>query len=398
MVDALLHASQQSLVLNWGLMGCMGLAKHYELTGDPRTLAKARGIIDGLLRYQHADGSFPHYCTNSTDVHYTGWIGMELITIRHSLGYAPIDTMLGRLDEFLRERVCREGTTVYSEACADRPGCFTNYYSIGTGCRQDYDTRAWTNELGYSALVFDHFGERHAQGVLTFLNQLTADGGFPDKWDYPPPASDPVYPFATSKRSIMRASVVFWSLAAMMRDRVAPAPAALPAEWPEVEPIAPNPQLSATLAARSERALRLWQWSDIDRLVLSGADMSDVCSTDVREAPLAAKPPNAGDPTVPRTCLESAPVGVDLTLRASPNPTQDRAVVTFDLTRSSQVELTVLDVSGRRVQRWTTWRLAGRHHEIWDLRDASGRRVEAGIYLIRIRGESESTAKVVVQP
>src|SRR5262245_31273929 len=112
--------------------------------------------------------------------------------------------MLNNLDAFLRTRSCQEGMTVYSEPCPNRPGCYTNYYSLGTGCRTDYDTRGWLNELGYSSLVFDHFNERHTAGVMTFLDSLTSGGLFPDKWDYPAIPSDQVYVWASSDHSIIR--------------------------------------------------------------------------------------------------------------------------------------------------------------------------------------------------
>ncbi len=397
-IERLLQATPGSLILNWGLMAAMALAKHYELTGDPRSLDKTRAIIDALAGYQQADGSFPHYCPKSRDIHYTGWIGMELITIRHSFGYAPIDVMLGKLDAFLRTRVCRGGMTVYSEPCPDRPGCFTNYYSKATGCRQDYDTRGWMNELGYNALVFGHFGERHAAGVMTFLDSLTSNELFPDKWDYLPSSSDPIYPWATSNRSIIRASVAFWSLAAMVRDRVAPPPAPLPAVWPVI-PAAPNPALAATLAEKAAaRALDRWQWSEIDRLVLSGADMNDVCPPgDPLETRIAS--PATSDESEPRDCTEGgAPVVVAHSLRLSPNPVRDRIELAFFLSQGSRVELEVLDISGRRIRQWT-WagRPAGENHVSLDLHDGAGRNVRPGIYLIRFRAQYETTLKVVVQ-
>ena len=75
-----MHSSQ--LTLNGGLIAAMALSKYYVLTGDPVALNKAKGIIVGLGPYQHADGSFPHYCYGSTDIHYTAWMGMELVIIQ----------------------------------------------------------------------------------------------------------------------------------------------------------------------------------------------------------------------------------------------------------------------------------------------------------------------------
>jgi hypothetical protein len=82
-----------NITLNWGLMAAMGFAKYVALTGDSAVAQKTHDVIASLLYYQHRDGSFAHYCPSSTDIHYTGWMSMELITIAKCLddpNIAPI--------------------------------------------------------------------------------------------------------------------------------------------------------------------------------------------------------------------------------------------------------------------------------------------------------------------
>jgi FG-GAP-like repeat/FG-GAP repeat/FlgD Ig-like domain len=82
-----------------------------------------------------------------------------------------------------------------------------------------------------------------------------------------------------------------------------------------------------------------------------------------------------------------------------PNPCRDEATIWFSLPEAGAARLTVHDVSGRHVATLVDGALgAGAQTASWDTRDAAGRRVAAGVYLLRLeRGESRTAAKLIVQ-
>ena len=72
-------------------------------------------------------------------------------------------------------------------------------------------------------------------------------------------------------------------------------------------------------------------------------------------------------------------------IAAWPNPSHDQAVVRVTLPSEERVSIDVWDVAGRRARaivaaRWA----AGEHSTQWDLRNDAGRRVEPGLYVIRL--------------
>ena len=69
----------------------------------------------------------------------------------------------------------------------------------------------------------------------------------------------------------------------------------------------------------------------------------------------------------------------------SENPARDGARWTFSLAREQRVRLTVFDPAGRTVAVLADAVFAaGQHTRAWDARDATGRRVPAGLYFIRL--------------
>jgi hypothetical protein len=81
-----------------------------------------------------------------------------------------------------------------------------------------------------------------------------------------------------------------------------------------------------------------------------------------------------------------------------PNPARQSAHCAFTLPEAAMVQVEVFDVTGRlRRTMDRGWREAGRTELDWDLRDESGRRVAAGIYLVRARlGDRAWTKRIVV--
>jgi hypothetical protein len=91
-------------------------------------------------------------------------------------------------------------------------------------------------------------------------------------------------------------------------------------------------------------------------------------------------------------CPWGIPVGVPdadighLALSAHPNPFNPRTQFTFDLARTSEVDLGVYDVAGRRVATLACGSLAaGPHAVTWDGRADDGRGLASGTYLVRLR-------------
>ncbi len=85
-------------------------------------------------------------------------------------------------------------------------------------------------------------------------------------------------------------------------------------------------------------------------------------------------------------------------LGAAPNPCNPRAVIAFELAEPGPCDLSIHDVSGRRVRHLVDRELpAGRHEAVFDGRDRSGRALPSGIYLIRLRaGEVRELRKLTL--
>ena len=203
-------------ILNGGLMAAMGFAAEYARTHDERYAAMVRDVIKGLGPYENEDGSFPHWCGGSEDVHYTDWMAQELILIGRRVDDPRIEPLLARMGAFLEQRVGDDGVTRYQAPCPwDTAGCIQKFWSLGTGCSIDVETRAYTNELGYTALLFDHVHSPKLPAVLGFLDSIENDGIVADRWEGPIDPKDPYYPWTAADTSVVNMSLLFWSLAAM---------------------------------------------------------------------------------------------------------------------------------------------------------------------------------------
>lgn len=84
-----------------------------------------------------------------------------------------------------------------------------------------------------------------------------------------------------------------------------------------------------------------------------------------------------------------------------PNPARTQCRIAFDLPRQVRVSIDVFDVTGRLVARLAEGRgfEAGRQSLPWDLIDRQGRRVRAGVYLVRVdAGRDRAVGRMVVTP
>jgi len=79
--------------------------------------------------------------------------------------------------------------------------------------------------------------------------------------------------------------------------------------------------------------------------------------------------------------------GAVLKLGASfhPNPVSGRGQISYVLPRESSVTISIFDVNGRLVRRWTTRDLAGAHSQTWDMLDRREDKVASGVYMYEVR-------------
>ena len=86
-----------------------------------------------------------------------------------------------------------------------------------------------------------------------------------------------------------------------------------------------------------------------------------------------------------------------LSFAHGPNPSRDGGTLHFHLARSQRVELSLYDVSGRRVARLADGMMdAGEHDVRWTRTDDRGHRVAAGIYRAQLRTDGEERSLNVV--
>lgn len=323
MIDDLLAIPTSQCVLNGGLMVAMATAEYWRLTGDTRAEQKTRDILAQLVPYQNADGSFPHWCAGSRDIHYTGWMAMELIHIGRMMEDSRIEPFLSSMSAFLEGRIAPDGRANYEEPCPGVPDCMLYYYSRATGCAEDLDSRGWTVEPAYCALLFDRQGSPQYPPVMTFLDSLEDGGTLADLYDYWPPPSDPEYPWTIADTSVVNMSVILWAL-------------------------------STAVAGRIERGL------PVD-LVLD--DLIDTTGV-----------------TPPPPVYETTPLAV------GPNPAPGGCILRFSLAAPRQGSLTVFDARGRRVRTLKSGGFErGVQVSHWDGRDDAGRALPGGIYLAHLR-------------
>jgi hypothetical protein len=242
------------------------------------------------------------------------------------------------MNAFLEGRIAPDGRAVYEEPCPGVPGCTNYYYSRATGCSYDYDSRGWTVEPAYCALLFDHMGSPQYQPVTTFLASLENGGTFKDLYGYWPPPEDPEYPWTIADTSVVNMSIIFWALATQVTDRI-------------------------------QRGV------PVD-LVLD--DLIDTTSA----------------PPTPPVTYAARPLAVE------PNPSRGACTLSFSLASVSEGTLEIFDTGGRRVRVLERGMLArGSHEARWDGRGEDGRAAPAGVYFARLRaGANDETRRLVLAP
>jgi len=82
---------------------------------------------------------------------------------------------------------------------------------------------------------------------------------------------------------------------------------------------------------------------------------------------------------------------------ATPNPMSSLTTLRFDLDRTAEVELSIHDVSGRRVRALVSGRVsAGVHQVEWNGRNDAGEPVAAGMYVVRLTAGSVQVSRKLI--
>src|SRR5438093_333680 len=81
---------------------------------------------------------------------------------------------------------------------------------------------------------------------------------------------------------------------------------------------------------------------------------------------------------------------------AYPLPSRDRVHLAFTLGHAARVELSILDLAGRRLRRIVISRDAGTYVQEWDGLDDSGRAADSGLYFARLGVEGELYERRIV--
>lgn len=264
-LDQLVTLPREKRQLNTGLMAAMGFARALSLEWDPLYFHAFSETILDLASHQNADGSFPH-AYGGVDLHYSAWMVMQLVLIERDLArvvvpkarkgvpsWAPslqtvrlkLKQSLGALSGFVGSRISNRPDLDYAagepryhdrvceEVEAKAPDvtpltCREVYYfGTKTAKRAEYDSRGWSNELGYHVFTLVSPMSRgikkakdKARHVLSFMTSISVQGRYPDKWRYPVDAvlNPEQAPFATKAESTIRSSIIFWSLAASLNE------------------------------------------------------------------------------------------------------------------------------------------------------------------------------------
>ena len=168
-------------------------------TGDSpamhRPIKRPHDIIAQLVPYQNADGSFPHWCPGSRDIHYTGWMAMELIHLGRMVVDPHTAPFLASMSTFLEARIAADGRAIYEEPCPGVPDCTLYYCSRATGCDLRPGQPRLDGRTGPTvACCSIHLGSPKHQPVMTFLELARKRRHDPGSLRYWPPPSDPEYP------------------------------------------------------------------------------------------------------------------------------------------------------------------------------------------------------------
>ncbi len=156
-----------------------------------------------------------------------------------------------------------------------------------------------------------------------------------------------------------------------------------------------NPDSDIYAQWTNSSGVSLWPANGIPLCTATGSQASPQIASGAGAAIVAWDDQRSGSSDVYAANLFAMATGVgDLpavgipTLSVRPNPFAVSATVSFDLMRSSRVDVSVHDVAGRLVRRLTDdVRPVGPNAVDWDGLDSAGAPLPSGIYLIRLRAD-----------
>jgi hypothetical protein len=133
-------------------------------------------------------------------------------------------------------------------------------------------------------------------------------------------------------------------------------------------------------ARRAYQRIRRMSW-----MVNRGRNIGEVCPA------ATASSENGDDDESMAMAMASDEDAAGIVMEsASPNPFSDRTRIAFTLAQAGEVDLSVVDVSGRRVKSLVMGvQTAGRHELSWDGRGDAGQSLPAGAYFVHGRVGSE---------
>jgi len=92
-----------------------------------------------------------------------------------------------------------------------------------------------------------------------------------------------------------------------------------------------------------------------------------------------------------------APAARGALLSLAPNPCRGSVAFTYAAPRAGRLEITIADVTGRRVATLENLvTAAGEHRIVWDARSDDGRQLAAGRYFVRVAGENGASVEPLV--
>ncbi len=134
-------------------------------------------------------------------------------------------------------------------------------------------------------------------------------------------------------------------------------------------------------------AYEFYQWGGYGDSRQELTAILDADAEAVLEVPASAEQlPGSGD-------------AVSIVSAITPNPFARSVEIAFELARSGPASVAIFDIQGRQIAKLAQGTLAqGRHVLAWEGRDAAGRQVPAGIYLVRLAaGDVHESRKVVMR-